>query len=326
MAHLPELGDQIVELGKSGRHSHAVVQLAITPDDRWLVSSAMDGMVLRWNLEDPSAPPVALFHQLDTSAHRVALSSDGKLVAIGTGVRSGVQIVPIEGGAPVFEAGDAGTATGLAFDGEDKLWVATTAGDVELYDIAEQERIWSAPLTPGDNDAGQTEWEGALIGPKWVLFRPHPGRWTTTTSGPSLAFTLPSGRPMAKIELDTRCRPFGQTEVVCPGSVRAKLDNDPQHVVRFLDVVTGRVRLLKVPSPVLALTPNHDRSAIVLAVTSAEKSPNLTSRSSLLVIEPLRGEELGSRPLPESGTSIAMTKSGHVLVGHASGAIRMLKP
>jgi WD40 repeat protein len=325
MARLPELGDKTVELGTSGGHSKWVTQLSITPDDRWLVSAGADGSVLRWNLEKPSTEPFVLFDRKEEGALRVALSPDGKLVAMSTGELSGARIVPIEGGPPVFEVDDVGTVSGLAFDGPNKLWAATTGGSVELYDIAEQERIWSAPLTPGGEATRPIEWDGALIGPKWALFRPHLER-SKITSGPSLAFSLPSGRPMGKVELSPECRMVGDAKIVCPGSVRTKLGEDAQHVVRFLDVSTGHVRLLKAVSPISALSPSHDGSVIAIAVTSFEKSPNIAARHRLLLIDAVRGEQKGERPLSDPATVVAMTRSGHVLVGHASGAIRMLKP
>jgi WD40 repeat protein len=325
MARLPQLGDKIVELGTSGGHTRWVTQLSITPDDRWLVSASADGSVLRWNLEAPSTQPLVLFDRKEEGALRVAISPDGKLVAMSTGELSGAQIVPIEGGPPVFEMGDAGTVTGLAFDGPNKLWAATSGGSVELYDVTEQERIWSAPLTPGANATQMIEWDGALIGPKWALFRPHLER-SKITSGPSLAFSLPSGRPMGKVELSRECRPLGETQVVCPGSVRPKLGEDPQHVVHFLDVSTGQIRLLKAPSPISALAPSHDGSVVAIAVASFEKSPNIAAQHRLLLIDAVRGEQRGERSLSEPATVVAMTRSGHVLAGDASGAIRMLQP
>jgi hypothetical protein len=325
-------GDKLQRQDTPGRHGESVDSLLVSADDRWLVSSAKDGRVLRWSLEKPEDPPKLLLDKRSEDAHVIALSPDGKLVAMDTVLQygGGLRVAPLEGGDATFELDYIGRTTGLAFDGPGKLWLATDDGDVELHDLAAQEREREAPLTPNDEGAlDSRRWDGSLLSPTHVVFRPHRYRDDGGSVGPSLSFTLPDGRPGTTLDdVSSSCRRFDDDEIVCPGIVRAKARGDFSYVVRVLDLKTGKPKLFSAPGAVQALAVSVDKRSFAVAVTLADSSdgPTAATKTALVIIDAARGGERARKSLPEAASALAFTSSGHVLVGHPSGAIHMVKP
>lgn len=317
--------------GDASRHGEAVSWLGVSADDRYLVSSGRDGRVLRWSLETPGRAPKVLFDHKGSEAHRFALSPDGALVAHDareSDYGGGARIVDLATGALLHDLGT-GWVTGLAFEERKRLWVATTQGDIEAWDLASGERELAAPMTPESDTLHSKYWNGNLLSSRAVVFRERSILREDELRGQdkALSFNLPSGIPAQTIDDVTLvCRPMSGVEIVCPGKVNTKAGGETSHVLRFIDVATGKVRLVASPGSVQALAPSADGAAVALVVSLTDAEPTAATKMALVLLDARTGRERARRVLAEGATSLAMTRSGHVLIGRASGAIHMLEP
>ncbi|MBL9022659.1 MAG: WD40 repeat domain-containing protein [Myxococcales bacterium] len=316
--------------GAARRHGEAVSWLGVSADDRFLVSSGRDGKVLRWSLEKPASAPKVLFDKKGAEAHRFALSPDGRLVAHDareSEYGGGARVVDLATGDVVHDL-PTDWVSGLAFEGDKRLWIATTRGDIEAWDLASGERDLAAPLTPeSDGTLDSKYWNGNLLSPRSVVFRERSILREEETKGQALAFTIPAGLPSGKIDdVGLACRPVSEAEIVCPGAVRTTAGGETSYVLRFIEVATGKARLVPAPGWVQALAPSTDGAEIAVVTSVADAEPTAATKVALVLLDARTGKERTRRPLTESATSLAITRSGYVLVGRESGTIHMMKP